>query len=379
MKKTGPYIFLFLSLLLLFTGCSQINKASDLITKPTAREKYQRDFEISDELFEIWEAQLELAQRDSLSPDLPYSQTGKFFPRSFEIYSYDLNLQAGERLSFSLESDTLLGPVFMELFEVGGDSIREFRKLESIKLENKPFLFEAKDASNYKLVLQPGIEASGNYRFLIEKQPVFKFPVAGMGNSAIKSFWGANRDGGARSHEGIDIFANRGTPVIAATNGRIGFTGEKGLGGKQVWLRDSKRNLSLYYAHLDSIANVSGNVKIGDTLGFVGNTGNARTTPPHLHFGIYRSYRGAINPLPFVFTYPELQPEDFISEKPQNLKINGSTANLRNKPGTTGSKIIGRLEAGDTLKYLGKSDQWIHARTRNDQAVFIHQSLASPL
>ncbi len=76
--------------------------------------------------------------------------------------------------------------------------------------------------------------------------------------------------------------------MAVLANGRIGFTGEKGLGGKQVWLRDTKRGQSLYYAHLDSIAKTSGSVKTGDTLGFVGNTGNARTTPPHLHFGIYK-------------------------------------------------------------------------------------------
>nr|WP_262902899.1 M23 family metallopeptidase [Salegentibacter lacus] len=95
----------------------------------------------------------------------------------------------------------------------------------------------------------------------MEKNPAYLFPVSEGINANVQSYWGANRDGGARSHEGIDIFAKRGTPVVAATNGSIGYKGEKGLGGKQVWLRDRKRNQSLYYAHLDSIANVSGKVK----------------------------------------------------------------------------------------------------------------------
>lgn len=58
-------------------------------------------------------------------------------------------------------------------------------------------------------------------------------------------------------------------------------------GGKVVWMRDEARGMSLYYAHLDSQHVAAGAyVRPGDTLGFVGKTGNARTTPPHLHFGI---------------------------------------------------------------------------------------------
>ncbi|WP_317198432.1 M23 family metallopeptidase [Salegentibacter lacus] len=81
-------------------------------------------------------------------------------------------------------------------------------------------------------------------------------------------------------------------------------------------------------------------MKRGDTLGFVGNTGNARTTPPHLHFGIYKGYRGAINPLHFVYqtSLQETDPEipDSIPEK---LIVKSSTANLRNKPTTSNSRI----------------------------------------
>ena len=73
------------------------------------------------------------------------------------------------------------------------------------------------------------------------------------------------------------------------------------VGGKVVWLRDTFGN-SLYYAHLDSQAVSSGmRVDVGDTLGFVGNTGNARTTPPHLHFGVYRRGEGPVDPYWFVY------------------------------------------------------------------------------
>jgi hypothetical protein len=214
----------------------------------------------------------------------------------------------------------------------------------------------------------------------MQKNPAYLFPVSEGINANVQSYWGANRDGGARSHEGIDIFAKRGTPVVAATNGSIGYTGEKGLGGKQVWLRDRKRGQSLYYAHLDSIADVSGNIKRGDTIGFVGNTGNARTTPPHLHFGIYKSYRGAINPLHFVYQTSVLEADaERMDSIPRNLIVNSNTANLRNKPTTSNSRILSTLKANDTLQFLGKTNEWFHIRTSANKASYIHQSLVNEI
>jgi hypothetical protein len=135
----------------------------------------------------------------------------------------------------------------------------------------------------------------------VESSASLAFPVEGKDSRAVQSFWGAERDGGARDHHGIDIFAKRGTPVLAATEGVVRNIGETRLGGKVVWLSDSRARQSLYYAHLDSqVVRGGDRVRVGDTLGFVGNTGNARTTAPHLHFGIYRRGQGPVDPFPFV-------------------------------------------------------------------------------
>jgi peptidoglycan LD-endopeptidase LytH len=125
--------------------------------------------------------------------------------------------------------------------------------------------------------------------------------VDGRGNGAVQSFFGAVRDGGRRDHHGIDIFAPRGTPVLAATDGVVRSTRPNRLGGNVVWLADADRGQSLYYAHLDS-HNVSAGQRVrrGDTVGFIGNSGNARTTSPHLHFGIYRRGQGPVDPWPYV-------------------------------------------------------------------------------
>lgn len=369
-----------LLLILIISGCSQVNKASDFITNPTAKEQYKRDFNVSDELFSIWENSAETAFQDSVSVNLPYAETGKFFPKSFAVYSYEIELQPGEVFNLEVETDSINQLVFIELFEKINDSLPSFEKVESTDFQKKNFRFESEKTATYKVVIQPEIEAHTPFTFKMGKNPVYLFPVAAGINSNVQSYWGDNRDAGARSHEGIDIFAKRGTPVIASTNGSIGYSGEKGLGGKQVWLRDRKRGQSLYYAHLDSIANVSGNVKRGDTLGFVGNTGNARTTPPHLHFGIYKSYRGAINPLHFVYQINPLEADpEILDSIPQKLIVNSSIANLRNKPATSNSMILNTSKAQDTLQFLGKTNEWFHVRTSTNKASFIHQSLVKSI
>jgi murein DD-endopeptidase MepM/ murein hydrolase activator NlpD len=127
------------------------------------------------------------------------------------------------------------------------------------------------------------------------------FPVQGLTGRAVQSGFGAARDRGRRRHEGIDIFAARGTPVVAAADGWVTRQTSNRLGGNVVWLWAPSVRASLYYAHLDSQAVQPGErVEAGDVLGYVGNTGNARGTAPHLHFGVYATLEGAVDPYPFV-------------------------------------------------------------------------------
>ncbi len=370
-------LILFLAVL---TGCSKLNKATDLLTNPTAKERYQRDFGISDELFLLWEDQVQIALKDSVEVDLPFLQTGHFKPRNFPVYSYNLNLKTGEELDVIVETDSVTDLVFIELYELQNDSLKTYKKIADSDYGMLNFSKEIEQPGTFKIIVQPGIETSTPFTIKMKTTPVYAFPVAGGKNTNIQSFWGAVRDGGRRSHEGVDIFAPRGTPVVAVTNGRIASSGEKGLGGKQVWLRDPDRGQSLYYAHLDSIAPLGNSrVKTGDTIGFVGNTGNARTTAPHLHFGIYKGYRGAIDPLAFIFQLddPSFDPTEDVPEA-YNL-ITRSKANLRDSPNSQNSTVIGSSSAQDTLRLLGKTAEWYHVRTPENMAAFIHESLVLPL
>jgi murein DD-endopeptidase MepM/ murein hydrolase activator NlpD len=114
--------------------------------------------------------------------------------------------------------------------------------------------------------------------------------------------WGYPRSGG-RTHKGNDVFANRGAPVIAIDDGRVVRmnTQDQGLGGITLTYRTNDGS-EWYNAHLHTIEtglSVGSSVSAGDRIGTVGNTGNARTTPPHLHLG-RRVNGGWVNPYPTI-------------------------------------------------------------------------------
>lgn len=141
-------------------------------------------------------------------------------------------------------------------------------------------------------------------------------PVDDVTKREVTDTWGAPRSGG-RTHEGQDIFAPKGTKVLSATNGYVYKIGENNLGGQTVSVISSGGRV-YYYAHLDAYAP---GLKVGDPvttrtlLGFVGTTGNAQGTPPHLHFGVY-TFGGAINPLPLITDRTAPAPAPAITRTP---------------------------------------------------------------
>jgi peptidoglycan LD-endopeptidase LytH len=129
---------------------------------------------------------------------------------------------------------------------------------------------------------------------------VLLMPVEGVRASQIADTWGAPRSGN-RKHEGQDIFAPKGTPIRSATSGYVIRITDQVLGGNSVYIIGAGGR-RYFYTHLDSFATAlaEGQEVTPETIiGYVGNTGNAATTPPHLHFGAYGD-GGAINPLPLI-------------------------------------------------------------------------------
>lgn len=128
------------------------------------------------------------------------------------------------------------------------------------------------------------------------------FPVAGY--ATYTDDWGAPRTVPTlHSHEGTDIFAARGTPVIASADGEVSRLREgTKVGGTSLRLTTSDGTF-FYYAHLSGFAPTiyeGKTVRRGDVLGFVGNTGNAVNTPDHLHYEIHPRGGKAVNPAPYL-------------------------------------------------------------------------------
>jgi murein DD-endopeptidase MepM/ murein hydrolase activator NlpD len=139
----------------------------------------------------------------------------------------------------------------------------------------------------------------------------FVFPV--MGPVEFIDSWGYPRMTGTPSahwHQGTDVFAAMGTPLVACESGTLERIGTASLGGNKLWVRGDS-GTEYYYAHL--VAFASGihdgmRVNAGDVIGFVGDTGNARGTPPHLHFEIHPGGGDAVNPYPLLRSAHGAQP-----------------------------------------------------------------------
>lgn len=248
-------------------------------------------------LAKSWMAAADKSLADPLEVELPYSEKGFFAPEAPRAGGFIFNAKKGQQINVRITTQPDTQNIFAELFlvESGGKrSMRAYADSAGV------ISYDVEENEQLVLRIQAELLAAVSYTLEVIAGPSMGFPVSGGTNKDIGSTWGDPRDGGARRHEGVDIFGKRGTPVVAAADGRVSSVKEGGLGGKNVWMKPSGRSISLYYAHLDSqMVSIGQSVAAGDTLGLMGNTGNARTTAPHLHFGIY-GIGGAMDPLPFI-------------------------------------------------------------------------------
>ena len=146
----------------------------------------------------------------------------------------------------------------------------------------------------------------------------YVFPV--YGPSSFTDTFRAPR-AGVGWHHGEDIFAPLGAPLLAVADGTVFSVGWNDRGGYRLWLRDRQGN-QFYYAHLSAFSPlaVDGNeVKAGQVIGFLGNTGDAQSTPYHLHFEIHpvgllpMGYDGVVNAFPYLSAWRRLQDVTFAA------------------------------------------------------------------
>jgi murein DD-endopeptidase MepM/ murein hydrolase activator NlpD len=172
----------------------------------------------------------------------------------------------------------------------------------------------------------------------------YVFPV--YGPSAYGDSFGAPRgDVSGGWHHGDDIFAPLGAPILAVADGTVFSVGWNDVGGWRLWLRDQQGN-EFYYAHLSAYTALAVNgrhVHAGDVLGFVGNTGDAATTPFHLHFEVhpvsllFLGYGGAVNPTKYLDAWKRLEDIRIRAAVPFTLL---PTAAVSNAP-TPGAILLG--------------------------------------
>ena len=312
---------------------------------------------------------------------LPFQERGAYDRSQARAVGWAFDVGDGQKISVTLIADGQRAQIFSDLFVVTTDSVRHFESVAfsvTDSANQSTVQYESSDSVTLVLRIQPELLRGGQYHVSIRSDPAMAFPVEGKGNAAAQSFWGVDREAGRRSHQGVDIFAPRGTPVLAATDGRIRSIDPNNLGGNVIWQADDHRSQSLYYAHLDRHHVTAGmHVNAGDTIGFVGNTGNARTTAPHLHFGIYRRGRGPVDPWPYVrrnvATYAPIRADTMrIGTR---VLLRTAVATLRAGP-IARSDTVGTVSGVDTLHVTGATASFYRVELGNGVAGYIPSGIA---
>ena len=361
------------------SACEQAEKLEDRFRDMTPYEAYQEKLVAADlagtALARDWVAAGREVVEEPVAVELPFEEEGYITSEDPGAVAYHVHIPRGRKLTFGVYMNTDEGTrLFIDLFRVPNNDDDPLRPVFSS--DSVGGIFEHEDtwrAGDYILRLQPELLRGGTYRVVLTQEAQFAFPVEGYGMRAIQSVFGADRDGGRREHHGVDIFARRGTPVLAASAGTTYRVNDTRVGGKVVWVRDEERDARFYYAHLDSQYVGNGvRVEVGDTLGFVGNTGNARTTPPHLHFGVYRRRGGAFDP--YLFLDP---PGGTLSEMTADLSLLGDQVQpgnegirLRASPGMR-SDVVMELEVGASLRVLGASGEGVRVQLPDGKGGYV--------
>jgi murein DD-endopeptidase MepM/ murein hydrolase activator NlpD len=296
-------VFCFLTCVVLFS-CS--SPGSKLFGKKTPHEQYEKKIKDAGlqetALGDAWFKAAAITLSNPLDISLPYRETGYFANDRANAVGLRFTAKRGQKLNIILSKRSIGNfAMYVDLWEPPSPGENSNPKLllaadtVNLKLE-----YTVNEDTVFIVRIQPELLKEGEYTLTITAGPSLAFPISPRVKSNIGSFFGAGRDDGERKHEGVDIFAPVHSPAIAAAKGVVTRVNENVLGGKVVFMRPDNASYSLYYAHLDSQMVVEGHqVNTGDIVGLTGNTGNARFTASHLHFGIY-TFSGAIDPLYFI-------------------------------------------------------------------------------
>ncbi|PVY39401.1 peptidoglycan DD-metalloendopeptidase family protein [Pontibacter virosus] len=377
----SPFLYFFLIIVFL-SSCGSRETLRGVFKKETPYEAYVSSLKTAklDEtaVGQDWLAAGQTALQTPTPVTLPFKETGYFPADKPRALGYRVEAKRGEKLVVNLEMKARQTmQVFMDLFEASSDPTAAPIRIASADTAATTLTYVVDEDMAHLLRIQPELLRGGTYTITIQAQPTLAFPIPGKSSRHIASIWGDPRDAGARSHEGIDIFAPRGTPVIASVNGVVSRVSETPRGGKVIWLSDTNRGQNLYYAHLDQqLVSAGQRVSVGDTLGLVGNTGNARGTGPHLHFGIYRYGHGATNPYPYV--HQSAAPVPTVKVDAAHIgnwvRVSSKMANVRTEPSAKAG-LHTSLSKNTPLQVVGAANNWYRVRLPDQSEAYIISSL----
>jgi peptidoglycan LD-endopeptidase LytH len=294
-------------LLILSVSCKQEKVSKEF--KPTnAHEFYLYSLKQANLQNSVLYKRFVQASKDALTKALlipiPYSEIFYIDHTNPDAYGYRFALKKGQKLKVKAElftNDSI--SLFIDVFRIKDTANTSWYKVSSSSEDSLYLEFVVRRNAEYILRIQPELLCDVQCKVEIEIESSMLFPVLGQNKNSIQSFFGDPRDGGRRDHHGVDIFAARFTDVITSADGYITRTGNSKIGGRHVWTYYPSLGINCYYAHLETI-DIKGRqkVKAGTKIGTVGNSGNAKYTPPHLHFGIYQSGLGPTDPYYFIAT-----------------------------------------------------------------------------
>ena len=364
-------------------ACTGVGPTTGLLRSPSPHDQYGQSLKAAKldktALGADWLAAGERALRDSLKITVPYRESGYFSANKAVAVGYRMDAQRGDRFLVKVETQGQKATrIFIDVLALDGRNRPS--PVAASTADTNVLTWEPRKNQSFLIRIQPELLRSGRYTISITREPALSFPVQGRDSRQISSYFGVPRDGGRRRHEGVDIFAPRGTPAIAGISGIITGVGTSTLGGNFASLSDNDRGIKLYYAHLDRWNVTNGQrISVGDTVGFVGNTGNARTTGPHLHFGIYNTDGKATDPLPFIRLGrgPAKQALLATDQLGGSVRVLSGRTALRSAP-TTDAPVLRDLPKAAALSIVGGTAYWLRIELPDGLSGYVASAAVEP-
>ena len=299
MSKNFTHYFIIAVFPLLLASCSTSRQGNAATPRDKYEDRQKANSVKNDPALSQWRNAGVWALSHPLSIPNAYFESGRFYASDSTATAFLVSVKRGQKLTAAFQSAAnSMGRGYLDIWKYVAGGAPQFIAAADTSYNYIETI--AGGDVNIIVRFQGQIGFAGNYILDIHTGPSLMYPIPSNIKAPVGSFFGDGRDNGSRKHEGVDIMAPKHSPAIAAAEGVIIQVGEDSLGGKVVSMQPAGTNLSLYYAHLDSQFVVYGQkVHAGDVLGITGNTGNARYTVSHLHFGIYSSGI-AVDPLLFI-------------------------------------------------------------------------------